>query len=173
MTVVAVHRGRTHAFSKPTVDEIVLVEGLGIEGDAHSGDTVRHRSQARWRPRERNLRQVHLMHAELFDELAADGFAVTPGDLGENITTRGIDLLALPAGALLRIGEEAVVEVTGLRNPCVQLDRFQDGLMKRLVPEGERLAGVMGVVRAGGTVRAGDTVAVQVPSGERRPLAPV
>ena len=111
------------------------------------------------------------MHAELFDELAADGFAVRPGDLGENITTRGIDLLGLPTGTLLRLGEEAVVEVTGLRNPCVQIDRFQDGLMKRLTPPTEdggfaRLAGIMGIVRVGGTVRAGDRIVVQLPAGE-------
>jgi MOSC domain-containing protein YiiM len=176
--VVAVHLDRRHEFSKRTVDEVVLVEGLGIEGDAHFGATVQHRSRARFTPRAPNLRQVHLIHAELFDEVARDGFDVHPGDLGENITTRGIDLLELPTGTLLRLGEEAVVEVTGLRNPCVQIDRFQDGLMKRLVHRGPddevvRLAGIMSVVRAGGTVRAGDAIRVQLPSGERRALEPV
>jgi MOSC domain-containing protein YiiM len=177
MTVVAVHRARLHEFSKQSADEVVLVEGIGIEGDSHAGVTVQHRSRVRFTPRALNLRQVHLMHAELFDEIAADGFAVRPGDLGENITTRGIDLLGLPTGTLLRLGAEAVVEVTGLRNPCVQIDRFQAGLMKRLTPPLEdggfaRLAGIMSIVRVGGTVRAGDGIVVQLPA-ERRPLEPV
>ena len=176
-TVVAVHRSRRHEFSKQASDEIVLIEGIGVEGDSHAGVTVQHRSRVRFTPRALNLRQVHLIHSELFDEVAADGFAVQPGDLGENVTTRGIDLLALPTGTLLRLGEEAVVEVTGLRNPCVQIDRFQPGLMKRLTPPTEdgfaRLAGVMSIVLAGGTVRAGDPIVVQLPAGERRPLEPV
>ncbi|HWM33838.1 MAG TPA: MOSC domain-containing protein [Pseudolysinimonas sp.] len=178
MSVVAVARSRRHGFSKERLDEIVLVEGFGVEGDAHFGQTVQHRSRIRYTPHLPNLRQVHLMHAELFDQVAADGFAVTPGELGENITTRGIDLLALPTGTLLRLGEEAVVEVTGLRNPCVQIDRFQSGLMKRLVhtdDDGQvvRLAGIMGIVRAGGAVRPGDAVTAQLPAGEPRPLQPV
>lgn len=175
--VVGVSRAATHHFTKPSVDEIVLIEGIGVEGDAHAGTTVQHRSRARLTPRAPNLRQVHLMHAELFDEIAADGFRVAPGELGENVTTRGVDLLALPAGTLVRLGEEAVVELTGLRNPCVQLDRFQDGLLKRLTPPSadgfERLAGVMGVVRAGGVVRPGDAIALQLPPGDPEPLRPV
>ena len=175
--VVAVHRAKRHEFSKQTTDEIVLIEEIGVEGDSHAGVTVQHRSRVRFTPRALNLRQVHLMHAELFDQVARDGFSVRPGDLGENITTRGIDLLGLPAGTLLRLGAEAVVEVTGLRNPCVQIDRFQDGLMKRLTPPTDdgfgRLAGIMSVVRVGGTVRAGDRIVVQLPAGERLPLQPV
>jgi MOSC domain-containing protein YiiM len=175
--VVAVHRARRHEFSKQTADEVVLIEGIGVEGDSHAGVTVQHRSRVRFTPRALNLRQVHLMHAELFDQIAADGFTVSPGDLGENITTHGIDLLGLPTGTLLRLGDEAVVEVTGLRNPCVQIDRFQDGLMKRLTPSTDdgfaRLAGIMSIVRAGGTVRAGDRIVVQLPAGEQRPLQPV
>jgi MOSC domain-containing protein YiiM len=175
--IVAVHRAKRHEFSKQTADEIVLIEGIGVEGDSHAGVTVQHRSRVRFTPRALNLRQVHLMHAELFDQVAEDGFSVRPGDLGENITTRGIDLLGLPAGTLLRLGEEAVVEVTGLRNPCVQIDRFQDGLMKRLTPPTDdgfgRLAGIMSVVRVGGTVHAGDRIEVQLPVGERLPLQPV
>ena len=175
--IVAVHRARRHEFSKDSVDEIVLVEGIGVEGDAHAGVTVQHRSRARFTPRALNLRQVHLMHAELFDQVRADGFAVEAGDLGENVTTRGIDLLGLPTGALLRLGDEAVVEVTGLRNPCVQIDRFRPGLMKRLTPPTDdgfaRLAGIMGIVRVGGTVRARDGIVVQLPAGERRALQPV
>jgi MOSC domain-containing protein YiiM len=177
MNVVAVHRARRHEFSKQSAEEVVLVEGIGVEGDSHAGVTVQHRSRARFTPRALNLRQVHLMHAELFDEIAGDGFAVQPGDLGENITTRDIDLLGLPTGTLLRLGEEAVVEVTGLRNPCVQIDRFQAGLMKRLTPPREdggfaRLAGIMSIVRVGGTVRAGDAIVVQLPA-VHRPLEPV
>lgn len=176
--VVAVHRSRRHEFSKDPVTEVVLVEGIGVEGDSHAGVTVQHRSRARFTPRALNLRQVHLMHAELLDQVAADGFTVAPGDLGENVTTRGIDLLDLPTGTLLRLGTEAVVEVTGLRNPCVQIDRFQSGLMKRLVSVGSdgeivRLAGIMSIVRVGGTVRAGDPIEVQLPRGERTRLQPV
>ena len=178
MNVLAVHRARRHEFSKQSADEVVLVEGIGVEGDAHAGVTVQHRSRARFTPRALNLRQVHLLHAELFDEIAADGFAVRPGDLGENITTRDVDLLGLPTGTLVRLGEEAVVEVTGLRNPCVQLDRFQAGLMKRLTPPTPdggfaRLAGIMSIVRVGGTVRAGDRIEVQLPAGRPRALEPV
>jgi len=176
--VTAVHRARRHEFSKQTTDEVVLVEGIGVEGDSHAGVTVQHLSRVRFTPRALNLRQVHLMHSELFDEVAADGFSVRPGDLGENITTRGVDLLGLPTGTLLRLGDEAVVEITGLRNPCVQIDRFQTGLMKRLVSVGAdgevvRLAGIMSIVRVGGTVRAGDVIRVQLPVGERQALQPV
>lgn len=176
--VVAVHRDAQHRFTKPTVDEIVLIEDFGVEGDAHSGATVKHRSRVKRDATQRNLRQVHLIHSELFDQVADDGFTMTPGLIGENVTTRGVDLLALPAGTLLRLGPDAVVEVTGLRNPCVQINGVQDGLMKRLVSvddDGEtvRLAGVMSVVLAGGTVRAGDVIAVELPVGERRALEPV
>ena len=157
---------------------MLLVEGHGVEGDAHAGATVQHRSRKRWRPHEPNLRQVHLLHAELLDDLAARGFAVGPGDVGENVLVRGVDLLALPTGTLLHLGDAAVVEVTGLRNPCVQLDRFADGLMGATLhtdADGtvQRLAGVMSVVRAGGAVRVGDPVAVRLPDGDRRPLRPV
>jgi MOSC domain-containing protein YiiM len=176
--VVAVHRDAEHRFSKDTVHEIVLVEGLGVEGDAHAGTTVQHLSRVRRDPTQPNLRQVHLIHSELFDEVAADGFTMAPGLIGENVTTRGVDLLALPEGSLLRLGSEAVVEITGLRNPCVQINGVEDGLMKRLVSvdaDGEtvRLAGVMSVVRSGGTVRAGDAITVELPVGERRALQPV
>jgi MOSC domain-containing protein YiiM len=154
------------------------VEGHGVEGDAHAGATVRHRSRRRWRPQEPNLRQVHLLHEELLDDLRARGFAVGPGDVGENVLTRGVDLLGLPTGARVHLGGSAVVEVTGLRNPCVQLDRFADGLVRAVLreqPDGTlaRLAGVMGVVAAGGPVRTGDAVAVELPAGARSPLRPV
>lgn len=166
-TVVAVARDDRHRFSKPLRDEIVLLTGLGIEGDAHAGETVRRRSRFRGTWTEPNLRQVHLIQRELFDELAVEGHEVAPGELGENVTTAGIDLLALPLGTRLRLGDAAEVELTGLRTPCVQLDRFQPGLMRRLIRRERgttRLrAGVMGVVVEGGVVRAGDRVEVALP----------
>ncbi|MDP3760055.1 MAG: MOSC domain-containing protein [Ramlibacter sp.] len=176
-TVVAVHRSASHSFSKFAEDAIMLVEGLGVEADAHSGRTVKHRSRVARDPAQPNLRQVHLLQAELFDELIAAGFAVWPGDLGENITTRGIDLLALSTGTRFRIGA-AIVEVTGLRNPCSQIDRFQPGLMAAVLardPQGGlvRKAGVMAIVVATGEVRAGDTILIESVQLSHTPLAPV
>jgi MOSC domain-containing protein YiiM len=173
--VVAVSRDESHTFSKAPRDHIRLLSGLGVEGDAHLGVTVRHRSRVARDPSAPNLRQVHLIAAELIDELNAAGFRVTPGDLGENVTTRGLDLLALPAGTLLRLGPEAVIEVTGLRNPCVQLDRFQRGLTAAVLdrdPDGRvvRRAGVMAVVAAGGEVSPGDRIEVELPPGPPIPL---
>ena len=173
--VVAVCRSPRHRFSKEPVAAITLIEGVGVEGDAHAGATVQHRSRKRWRPDLPNLRQVHLLHAELLAELDVD---LAPGDVGENVLTREIDLLGLPTGARLHLGASAVVGVTGLRNPCVQLDRFADGLtgaMVRLRPDGtlDRLAGIMGVILAGGEVRAGDAVVVELPAGVPVPLKPV
>jgi MOSC domain-containing protein YiiM len=160
-TVAAVSRSAGHTFSKAPEDAIRLVAGLGVEGDAHLGETVKHRSRVARDPTQPNLRQVHLIHAELHDELAAAGFEVHAGEMGENVTTRGIALLDLPAGTRLRLGGAAVVEVTGLRNPCVQLDRFQPGLMAAVLDRDEhgalvRKAGVMAIVLAGGEVRPGD-----------------
>jgi len=176
--VRAVHRDSAHRFSKVPVDAIQLVVGLGVAGDAHFGSTVQHRSRVARDPSQPNLRQVHLIHGELHDELVARGFGVGPGDLGENITTRGVDLLGLPTGTRLLVGPSAVVVLTGLRNPCVQLDRFADGLMAAVLerdPNGGlvRKAGVMGVVVAGGVVRAGDAMAVEFPDGPRVALRPV
>lgn len=175
--VLAVHRDPEHRFSKPTVDEVQLVEGIGVLGDAHAGRTVQHLFQQRREPDAPNLRQVHLIHAELFDHLREQGFDVLPGQLGENITTRGLDLLSLPAGTRLTIGD-AVVTLTGLRNPCSQINGLQPGLMRHLMfkdADGAtvRLAGVMGVVSASGIVRAGQAIGVRVPEGDRLPLAPV
>ena len=166
--VLAVSVSSTHSFSKGTVPEIVLLEGLGVEGDAHCGKTVKHRSRVAKFPDLPNIRQVHLIHSELFDEVAEKGFEVHPGDLGENITTIGIDLLSLPKGTILRIGAEAVLEVTGLRNPCSQIDNFQKGLMKATLEKdasGEliRKTGVMSVVLAGGTVKPDDLIMIQLP----------
>jgi MOSC domain-containing protein YiiM len=177
--VIAVHRGTGHHFSKFAEEGIVLVRGHGVEGDAHAGVTVQHRSRVARDPSQPNLRQVHLMHAELFDELVPRGHAVFPGDLGENVTTRGIDLLALPTGARLRFGDGgAEVEVTGLRNPCSQIDRFQPGLMAAVLDRDAqgglvRKAGVMAVVIASGPVRPGDTILVEVPEHPHRRLVPV
>jgi MOSC domain-containing protein YiiM len=176
--VAAVHRSAGHSFGKFAEDSITLVAGLGVAGDAHAGATVKHRSRVRRDPTQPNLRQVHLLHAELFDELMARGFAVWPGDLGENVTTRGVDLLALPAGTRLQLGDQALVELTGLRNPCSQIDKFQQGLTAAVLdrdPKGGlvRKAGVMAVVLTGGDVRAGDAIAVTLPPGARVPLEPV
>ena len=173
--VVAVARAPDHRFSKPLVPQINLLTGLGVEGDAHLGRTVKHRSRVAVDPTQPNLRQVHLIHEELFDELRAGGFAVGPGDMGENVTTRDLALLDLPRGARLRLGASAVIEVTGLRNPCTQLDAFQSGLMRAVLgrgPNGElvRKAGIMAVVIAGGVVRPGDEIAVDLPPPPHRPL---
>lgn len=164
-----------YAFTKPNRDSITLLAGLGVEGDVHAGVTVKHRSRVAQDPTQPNLRQVHLIHQELFAELRDAGFEVAPGDLGENVTTAGIDLLALPAGTLLHLGAEAVVEVTGLRNPCLQIDIFQDGLLKQVVGRDEtgavvRKAGIMGVVVVGGVVRPGDPVKADLPAEPHRPL---
>jgi MOSC domain-containing protein YiiM len=164
--------------SKPNQTSIRLLAGLGIEGDAHAGETVKHRSRVARDPSQPNLRQVHLIHAELHDELAASGYAIAPGDMGENVTTRGLDLLALPTGARLHLGAEAVVEVTGLRNPCAQLDGIQSGLMAATLDRDEdgaliRKAGVMAIVLAGGDVQPGDLIRVELPAEPHRPLAPV
>ncbi|GGL29805.1 MOSC domain-containing protein [Planomonospora parontospora subsp. antibiotica] len=174
-TVVAVSRSGEHLFSKPNEAAIRLLAGLGVEGDAHCGVTVKHRSRVAQDPAQPNLRQVHLIHAELHEELAAAGFTVAAGQLGENVTTRGVDLLALPVGALLRLGDAAVVEVTGLRNPCAQIDGFRPGLLRQVVGRDARgrvvrKAGVMGVVVAGGVVRSGDAVGVELPPQPHRPL---
>jgi MOSC domain-containing protein YiiM len=177
-TIEAVSRSGEHTFGKANRDAIRLLAGLGVEGDAHLGVTVKHRSRVARDPTQPNLRQVHLVHAELHDELGAAGFVVKPGEMGENVTTRGIDLLALPVGARLHLGGAAVVEVTGLRNPCVQLDRFQPGLMAAVLDRDEqgglvRKAGVMGVVVAGGDLRPGDRVRVELPPEPHRALEPV
>ncbi|MFC4121754.1 MOSC domain-containing protein [Nonomuraea zeae] len=174
-TVTAVSSNGEYSFTKPNHESITLLAGLGVEGDVHAGVTVKHRSRVAQDPTQPNLRQVHLIHEELFAEVGEAGFTVSPGELGENITTRGIDLLGLPVGTLLRIGDEAVVELTGLRNPCVQIDNFQTGLLKQVVGRDEagnlvRKAGVMSVVRQGGVVRPGDAIAVDLPAEPHRPL---
>ena len=177
--VLAVHRSTSHSFSKFTEDEgITLLKGLGVQGDAHAGTTVKHRSRVKKDPFAPNLRQVHLLQAELFDELLAGGHAVFAGDMGENITTRGVDLLGLSTGTRLAIGGNgALLEITGLRNPCVQIDRFQKGLMAAVLGRDAagglvRKAGVMAVVLQGGLVCAGDAIEVEAPA-VFLPLQPV
>lgn len=174
-SVVSVSLSSDHTFSKTCQNSITLVAGLGVEGDCHAGVTVQHRSRVRRDPTQPNLRQVHLVHCELHDELRAAGFEVGAGDIGENVTTCGIDLLALPTGALLRLGDAATVRVTGLRNPCAQLDRFQPGLMRATLdraPDGSlvRKAGVMAVVVTGGVVRRRDPIRVELPTSPHTPL---
>jgi hypothetical protein len=176
--VAAVSRSPTHSLSKPNADSIRLVAGLGVEGDAHLGVTVKHRSRVARNPQTPNLRQVHLIHAELFEELRARGFAVAAGLMGENVTTSGIDLLALPTGTRLHLGGEAVIEVTGLRNPCRQLDGLQPGLMAATLDrdrEGNliRKAGIMAIVVSGGVVHQGDPIRVALPLPPYHPLVPV
>jgi MOSC domain-containing protein YiiM len=177
-TVVAVNCSPVHSMRKPSLDAIRLLEGLGVVGDAHMGTTVKHRSRVARDPTQPNLRQVHLMHSELHDDLRAAAFDVAPGQMGENITTSGVDLLALPVGTLLHCGATARVEITGLRNPCLQLDGIQPGLMAALVGRDERgeivrRAGVMGIVVAGGEVRPGDAIEVEFPPLPHRALQPV
>jgi MOSC domain-containing protein YiiM len=176
--VRAVSRSAKHSMVKFNEDSIRLLPGLGVDGDAHQGATVKHRSRVARDPTQPNLRQVHLIHAELHEELRTAGFTVTAGQMGENITTQGLDLLGLPAGAQLYLGDGAVVEVTGLRNPCAQLDRIQPGLMAATIGRDEhgnlvRKARIMGVVIAGGEVRPGDPIRIELPPPPHRPLAPV
>lgn len=177
-TVVTVARDRAHRFSKPMCDEITLLAGIGVKGDAHAGATDQHRFHKRRDPTRPNLRQVHLIQSELFDELADRGFAVGPGELGENVTTSGIDLLSVPTGTRLHLGDQAVVEVTGLRSPCKHINGLQPGLLKAVVAAGvgqtvPHRTGVMSIVIAGGVVRAGDPIRVTLPSGEHHVLQTV
>lgn len=176
--VIAVGAGARHGLNKSPQPVIRLIEGRGVEGDAHCGSLVQHRSRARWNPGLPNLRQVHLLQAELLDELRVAGFALGPIDLGENVMTAGIDLLALPRGTRLRLGDDALVEVTGLRNPCVQLDHLMPGLMAACLGRDAdgglvRKTGVMAVVVTGGEVRGGDVVAVTLPDAPHVALKPV
>ena len=176
--VAAVSRSPSHTMSKPRTGHIRLVAGLGVEDDAHQGVTVKHRSRVAKNPLAPNLRQVHLIHAELFDELRAGGFDVAAGLMGENVTTSGVDLLGLPTGTRLRLGGEAVVEVTGLRNPCHQLNKIQPGLMEATLDRDAdgnlvRKAGIMAIVITGGEGHEGDPIAVDLPAPPHSPLVPV
>jgi MOSC domain-containing protein YiiM len=176
--VIAVCASPGHTMSKPATDSIRLLAGLGIEGDAHAGTTVKHRSRVAKDPHAPNLRQVHLIHAELFEDVATRGFKVKPGELGENITTAGIDLLSLPRGTVLKLGATASVEITGLRNPCTQIDGLQQGLMEAVLERSPergliRKAGIMSIVLSGGEVRAGDAITITLPPLPHEALKPV
>jgi MOSC domain-containing protein YiiM len=167
--VMALSRSQTHTFNKASVNQITLLAGLGVKGDAHMGETVKHRSRVKVDPTQPNLRQVYLLHAELLDELTAAGFVVSAGNIGENVTTRGLDLLSLPRGTILHLGETAQVEVTGLRNPCRQLNTFQPGLLEAVLDtdaDGHlvRKAGIMGIVLTGGDVKLNDPIRIELPA---------
>jgi MOSC domain-containing protein YiiM len=177
-TVLAVHACSTHEFSKSAAESIELVAGVGVVGDAHAGAQVKHRSRVAADPTQPNLRQVHLMHGELFDFVADKGYTVEPGNLGENITTSGIDILGLPTGTTLALGPDALVTLTGLRNPCGQINGFSEGLLKELVYNDEdgntvRLGGVMSVVIRGGIVRPDDEIQIGLPPQPHHPLVRV
>jgi len=164
--------------AKPSQESITIVEGLGVEGDAHNGTTVKHRSRVRQDPTQPNLRQIHLIHSELLDELRATGFEIKPGMMGENITTSGVDLLGLPTGAIMTIGANVRLEITGLRNPCAQLDGLVPGLMEAVLDRdsaGEliRKSGVFGIVITGGEVRVDDSISIELPRGDQSRLQPV
>lgn len=167
--VLTVAKSDVHNFSKSVFNSINLLIGLGVEGDAHMGEKVKHRSRVAADPTQPNLRQVHMIQGELFTELRGKGFAVEAGDMGENITTSGIDLLGLPCGTKLYFGKNAVVEVTGLRNPCSQIENFQKGLLKAVLGKDEngellRKAGIMGIVLAGGAVKVDDEIRAELPA---------
>lgn len=173
--VVSVGKDGEHRFSKVPVASITLIAGIGVEGDSHSGRTVQHLSRIATNPNVPNLRQVHLIHSELLDELRGKGFDVKPSDLGENITTKGIDLLSLPRNTILEIGSETAIEVTGLRNPCKQIENFRPGMLKEVLrknDEGsvEKRTGVMGIVLRGGTICSGDRIDIILPKGKQIPL---
>jgi len=173
--VISVSSDTRHNFSKTIKPAISLIAGFGVEGDAHGGKTVKHRSRIAKDPTQPNLRQVHLIHSELFDEVATQGFDVKPGDMGENITTIGIDLLSLPRSTRLHIGSEAIIEITGLRNPCSQIDKFQKGLLKACLDKDDDghlicKSGVMSIVIKGGTITKNDRIKVMLPEGEHKPL---
>jgi len=176
--VTAVCGSPSHSMAKEPLTSIRLLTGIGVEGDAHSRSKVQHRSRVARNPDQPNLRQVHLIHAELHDELAESTFVIGPGEMGENITTRGVDLLALSTGTRLRLGQDAILEVTGLRNPCAQLNGVRKGLMAATIEKDAsgnvcRKAGVMAIVVKDGIVKAGDTIAIESPTGDHRPLQPV
>jgi hypothetical protein len=177
-TVIAVSRSDAHTFGKTPRESIRLLAGLGVEDDAHKGVTVQHLSRISRDPTQPNLRQVHLIHAELHDELTNAGFVVAAGEMGENVTTRGIALLDLPTGTRLRLGDSAIVQITGLRNPCAQLDKFQPGLLSAVLDRDAngglvRKSGVMSIVVTGGEVRPGDPIVVELPAEPHLPLAVV
>lgn len=177
-SIRALHRSNAHTFSKADEPFVTLLTGLGVDGDAHCGSTVKHRSRVAIDPSQPNLRQVHLLSEEILDALNAHGYRLRPGDLGENITTMGVDLHALPTGTLLRLGDSALIALTGLRNPCRQIETFRDGLVRQVAfkdPDGNvvRRAGVMAIVIQGGGIHRGDLIVAQLPPPPHTALARV
>lgn len=172
--VIGVHIGTAHEFSKIPQETVRLIENYGVEGDAHAGRTDQHLFHIRRFGEQPNLRQVHLIQAEFFDAMSVEGHSIQPGDLGENIATQGVDLLSLPTGTRLRLGADAIIELTGLRNPCHQIDNFQAGLLqhcKIATPSGiVRKAGVMAIVINSGDVKSGAKITVDLPTGPHKPL---
>ena len=176
--IVSLHKSPVHEFSKSPATSLRLLAGLGVEGDAHLGETVQHRSRVAADPSQPNLRQVHLLHLELLDELKAEDFPVGPGVIGENILTEGVDLLGLATGTRLALGSEAIVEVTGLRNPCKQLLQIDPALLTRLAHRDDsgdlvRLAGIMAIVLIGGEIQINDAIQIEAPPKPHRSLVPV
>lgn len=173
--VIAVSKSKVHGFSKAVEESITLIEDYGVEGDAHAGKKIQHVFLAKEDPERKNIRQVHLIASELFSDLSDKGFSVSAGQLGENITTQGIDLLSLFTGTRLHIGNDAIVELTALRHPCIQIDEFQKGLLKRVVHKNSdgkivRKVGVMGIVLAGGVVNPNDDIIIEMPSEPHQDL---
>ena len=173
--VFAICSSPKHGFSKQPQRSIRLLAGRGVEGDAHCGETVQHLYLKRRNPLAPNRMQVHLLQSELFDELAFVGYALTAGQLGENITTRGIGLLNLPQGTRLHLGGEAVVELTGLRTPCKLIEDFKPGLLKQVISRDAAnkvlaKAGVMAIVLHGGDVHERSPIRVEYPAARHVPL---
>jgi len=173
--VIALSKSDNHTMQKFNTPQIRLLKGLGVEGDAHLGVTVKHRSRVAKDPTQPNLRQVHLIHHELHQELAQKGYEITPGQMGENITTQGIDLLSLPKNTVLKIGNSATIQITGLRNPCHQLDGIQKGLMKAVLDRDHagkliRKAGIMGIVLTDGVIKIEDSIEIHLPPSPHLPL---
>lgn len=176
--VVSLSKDDGHKFSKVVHDSIRLLEGLGVEGDAHCGTTVKHQSRVQADPTHPNLRQVHLIHLELIQELRNSGFKVGPGIMGENILTEGIDILSLPKNTILNIGTDASIKVTGLRNPCAQLGDYQKGLTSAVLDKDEsgaliRKSGIMAIVLKGGIVKKDDLISIELPPEPHQKLEPV
>lgn len=175
--VIALSKSASHTLKKENYNSLELLKGLGVNGDAHMGKNVKHRSRVARNPYQLNLRQVHLIHGELLEELKTNGYHIIPGQMGENITTSGIDLLSLPKDTILKIGVSSI-QITGLRNPCYQLDGIQPGLMKAVLDKDAdgnliRKAGVMAIVLEGGTIETGDEISIEYPEKPHQALEKV
>lgn len=165
--VIAVCCNPEPGLPKPVVDTVHLIENWGVEGDYHAGPLVRHRYLAKKDPTKPNMRQVLLMDAVVFADLAQNDIHIGPGMMGENITIEGLAVMQLAVGTRLAIGS-AVVEVTERRSPCYQLNGIDPRLLKAVVTkqDGQAIfkAGIMTRILQGGWVRAGDLVKVLSPA---------